>query len=201
MAAFIVPMGLTGSAWGSEARVSASGVRGRRPLRHSAPRMTWNAFEVQTFVENVPSDFAYARFSNFSNMPEWSSAVKRVKRDAAEPRKTSWEARVQSIPLQWEAMDEEVIVGKLISWKSLTGLTHRGRVSFHHNGDKGSRGDGSGTMIIMRVDYDVQSFLASMARSRFVSNIIEQACAAELKNFRQYCLLAHRKERMQKKGQ
>lgn len=77
--------------------------------------------------------------------------------------------------------------GSLIAWKSETGLSNKGRVTFSENND-------GSTKVTLSIYFDVPSIVASVAQNDVIMRFVHDTLAADLKRFRTVALLKHRKQ-------
>eukprot|EP00178_Gracilaria_changii_P027721 TRINITY_DN909_c0_g1_i1.p1 TRINITY_DN909_c0_g1~~TRINITY_DN909_c0_g1_i1.p1 ORF type:complete len:200 (-),score=27.91 TRINITY_DN909_c0_g1_i1:3140-3739(-) len=142
----------------------------------------------------APNRYCFQLFSDLSSMSEWSSTLEAVERDAEDPSFSEWKFAWNGIRLSWRAKDvkniqEETSDIPAIRWKSVSGLVHTGAVLFEDM-QQGA------TNLVMTVEYDIESLLATIMRSSMVSSFIEGAIESDLSQFRSYALRKYRKARM-----
>jgi hypothetical protein len=77
----------------------------------------------------VPIDVAYKAWSDFEQYPKFMHRVLRVER--AGRNKLRWEEKIWFSRRQWEAQITERRSNDRIVWKTTSGMSHRGVVSFH----------------------------------------------------------------------
>ncbi|KAI0558118.1 Polyketide cyclase/dehydrase [Gracilaria domingensis] len=142
----------------------------------------------------APNRYCFELFADLSKMSEWSSTLEAVERDAEDPSFSEWKFAWNGVRLSWRAKDVENVQNQTsdipaIRWRSVTGLVHTGEVQFEDVQHKA-------TNLVMTVDYDIESLLASIMRSSLVSNFVEGAIENDLTKFRSYALRKYRKARM-----
>jgi uncharacterized membrane protein len=179
-------------------RVGRSGFRAlsshsskeRRPRTPETTTMKFVQVRVPVPVE-VPREMAFGLFADLDSMSQWSSTLANVSRDAHDHTLSHWNFEWNGVRLSWSARDKDRIELERISWESVDGLTHKGRVDFVELGP-------TATELTMTVDYDVASMLAVIMETRFIQNFVESAIKADLEKFRTYALRMQRRTKMDK---
>src|SRR5436305_13797956 len=77
----------------------------------------------------VPIDTAYKAWSDFEEFPKFMHRVLNVERDGR--NKVRWEEKIWFSRRQWEAQITERRSNDRLVWKTTSGMSHRGVVSFH----------------------------------------------------------------------
>lgn len=143
----------------------------------------------------APNQYCYSLFSDLSKMPEWSSTLEAVERDAQDPLFSDWKFSWNGIRLKWRARDVHADQHThqdtpQVSWKSVSGLVHTGVVQFQPlEHDKS-------TNMIMTVHYDIDSLLAIIMQSSVVSSFVQSAIENDLSKFRSYALRKYRRAKL-----
>lgn len=128
-------------------------------------------------------------------MPEWSSTLEAVERDAQDPLFSDWKFSWNGIRLKWRAKDvlndeQNHDDAPEVCWKSVSGLVHTGVVQFHPLEQDKS------TTMILTVHYDIDNLLATIMQSSLVSNFVQSAIENDLSKFRSYALRKYRRAKI-----
>ena len=79
-------------------------------------------------VVNVPVEICFRHWSNFELFPKIMRHVKKVEKTG--PDTWHWEAQIDGLHEEWDAVMPEFIENQVISWRSTRGLKNSGTVTF-----------------------------------------------------------------------
>jgi uncharacterized membrane protein len=104
---------------------------------------------VSTDID-VPVSTAYNQFTQFEEFPRFMASVLEVKQ--IDDTHLHWKALVAGKPEEWDSEITEQIPDKRIAWRSTSGVTNAGVVTFHKISD-------SRTRVMLQMDYEPQTLL------------------------------------------
>jgi uncharacterized membrane protein len=123
---------------------------------------------------NAPVDQVYALFTHFNDFPKFMSFVKEV--TYYDDQRSHWVAEVAG-KHEWDAINENWVVGRQIGWRSTAGLNNMGRVTFQPLGDNQTRVD-------VTIAYDPPAgVLGDVGEALGGGQRFEQALQHDLDNF------------------
>jgi hypothetical protein len=113
----------------------------------------------------VPVDVAYKAWSDFEEYPKFMHRVLRVEK--AGRNKIRWEEKIWFSRRQWEATITERRSNDRIVWKTTSGMSHRGMVSFH-------KLEPSLTRVMVEMEFEPNGMIEKMASGlRFVKRAVQ----------------------------
>jgi hypothetical protein len=113
----------------------------------------------------VPVDVAYKAWSDFEEYPKFMHRVLRVERNGR--NKLQWEEKIWFSRRQWEAQITERRSNDRIVWKTTSGMSHRGVVSFH-------KIEPNLTRVMIEMEFEPNGVIEKMAsRLRFVKRAVQ----------------------------
>jgi uncharacterized membrane protein len=122
----------------------------------------------------VPIEVAYKAFSDFDNYPTFMHRVLSVEK--AGRNKVRFEEKIWFSRRQWEAQITERRANDRIVWKTTSGMSHRGIVSFHKLDPKLTR-------VMVDMEFEPAGMIEKMASGlRFVKRAVQ----ADLARFKAY---------------
>lgn len=98
---------------------------------------------------NVPVSTAYNQFTQFEDFPKFMDSVHEIKQ--LDDEHLHWRANVAGKETEWDAEITEQIPDKRIAWRSTSGATNAGVVTFHKISD-------SKTRVMLQMDYEPKTF-------------------------------------------
>jgi uncharacterized membrane protein len=129
----------------------------------------------------APVDVVYERWTKFEDFPKFMHRVLNV--DAEERDKLSWEEKIWFSSRRWEGEITQRRKNDRIAWKTTTGTSHSGVVSFH-------KLDTNLTRVMVDMDFRPNGMIEKMASGlRFVKRAVE----ADLARFKAYVELGEAK--------
>jgi uncharacterized membrane protein len=122
----------------------------------------------------VPVDQAYEAWTNFEEFPNFMHRVLEVKAD--EDDKLTWKEKIWFSTREWEGEITERRKNDRIAWKTVSGTSHEGVVSFHPLGDNLTR-------VMVDVEFEPTGMMEKMASGlRFVKRAVQ----SDLARFKAY---------------
>src|ERR671934_1775351 len=122
----------------------------------------------------VPIDVAYERWTEFEDFPKFMHRVLNVERK--ERDKIRWQEKIWFSTREWEGQITQRRKNDRIAWKTTTGTSHSGVVTFH-------KLDTSLTRVMVDMDFRPNGMIEKMASGlRFVKRAVE----ADLARFKAY---------------
>ena len=82
---------------------------------------------------NVPLRAAYDQFTQFEEFPLFMDSVHEIKQ--LDDKRLHWKADVAGKPIEWDAEITEQIPDRKIAWRSTSGTTNEGAVTFKQVSD------------------------------------------------------------------
>jgi len=122
----------------------------------------------------VPIESAYSAWLDFDRWPQFMHRVQNVRRK--DDDRIEWQEKIWFSKRQWEGRITERRKNDRIAWKTTSGMSHRGVVSFHRLGDNLTR-------VMVTMEFEPQGMVEKMASGmRFVKRAV-QADLARYKAF------------------
>ena len=129
----------------------------------------------------APIDVVYERWTKFEDFPKFMHRVLNV--DTEERDKLSWDEKIWFSRRHWEGEITQRRKNDRIAWKTTTGTSHSGVVSFH-------KLDTNLTRVMVDMDFRPSGMIEKMASGlRFVKRAVE----ADLARFKAYVELGEAK--------
>jgi uncharacterized membrane protein len=124
----------------------------------------------------VPVERAFETWTNFEDYPKFMHRVLSVKQADDDESKITWDEKIWFSKRHWEAEIVEQRDNELLSWKTTSGASHAGLVSFH-------RLDDNLTRVMVTMDFRPSGLMEKMASGlRFVKRAVQ----ADLARFKSY---------------
>jgi uncharacterized membrane protein len=122
----------------------------------------------------VPVEDAYEAWTEFDNFPKFMHRVLSV--EQKEEDKVSWQEKIWFSKRQWEGRITERRENDRIVWKTTSGTSHKGIVSFHKLGDRLTR-------VMVEMEFEPTGMIEKMGSGlRFVKRAVQ----ADLARFKAY---------------
>jgi len=113
----------------------------------------------------VPVETAYKAWSDFEEYPTFMHRALRVER--AGRNKIRWEEKIWFSKRQWEATITERRTNDRLVWKTTSGMSHRGVVSFH-------KMEPNLTRVMIEMEFEPNGMIEKMASGlRFVKRAVQ----------------------------
>ena len=129
---------------------------------------------IQRFTDvAVPRETAYKRWTEFEEFPKFMHRVLNVK---TEDGKVAWDEKIWFSKRHWEGEITDRKRNRRVAWKTTSGMSHAGVVSFHSLDDELTR-------VMVTMDFVPQGMVEKMASGlRFVKRAVQ----ADLARFKAY---------------
>ena len=122
----------------------------------------------------APIDVVYERWTQFEDFPKFMHRVLSVKKE--DRNKLSWDEKIWFSRRHWEGEITERRKNERIAWKTTSGMSHSGVVTFH-------KLDTSLTRVMVDMDFRPSGIMEKMASGmRFVKRAVE----SDLARFKAY---------------
>jgi uncharacterized membrane protein len=122
----------------------------------------------------VPVDKAYEAWNKFDDFPKFMHRVLNVEKKGQD--KIGWQEKIWFSKRQWEGKITERRKNDRIVWKTTSGMSHKGVVSFHELGDNLTR-------VMVDMEFEPNGMIEKMASGmRFVKRAVQ----ADLARFKAY---------------
>jgi uncharacterized membrane protein len=122
----------------------------------------------------VPVETAYEAWTKFNEYPKFMHRVLNVREKQG--NKVSWQEKIWFSSREWEGEITERRKNDRIAWKTRSGMSHRGVVSFHKIGDNLTR-------VMVDMEFEPSGMMEKMASGlRFVKRAVQ----ADLARFKAY---------------
>jgi uncharacterized membrane protein len=129
----------------------------------------------------APVDVVYERWTQFDEFPKFMHRVLKV--DTEGRNQVSWEEKIWFSRRRWEGEITERRKNDRVAWKTTTGTSHSGVVTFH-------KLDASLTRLMVDIDFRPSGMIEKIASGlRFVKRAVE----ADLARFKAYVELGEAK--------
>ncbi|TMM08739.1 MAG: SRPBCC family protein [Actinobacteria bacterium] len=129
----------------------------------------------------VPVDKAYDAWTKFDEFPKFMHRVLSVERKGND--RLSWQEKIWFSRRQWEGRITERRKNELIAWKTTSGMSHKGVVSFHPISERLTR-------VMVTMELEPTGMIEKMASGlRFVKRAVQ----ADLARFKAYVELGDAK--------
>ena len=122
----------------------------------------------------VPVDTAYEQWTKFEQFPKFMHRVLNVKQKGDD--KVEWDEKIWFSKRHWEGEVTDRKKNRRVAWKTTSGMSHAGVVSFHKLDDELTR-------VMVTMDFVPQGMIEKMASGlRFVKRAVQ----ADLARFKAY---------------
>jgi uncharacterized membrane protein len=128
------------------AALAAGGILLSKQLKKS--RSSGRSTAEESIEVNVPANTAYNQWTQFEDFPKFMESVREVRQ--LDDTHLHWRAEVAGKEEQWDSEITEQIPDKRIAWRSTSGVSNAGVVTFHKISD-------SKTRIMLQMDYAPRS--------------------------------------------
>jgi len=161
------------------------GVTGYCEVNNALNRNTANkkapAIEVKSvFTVLKPINEVYEFWRNFENLPRFMKHLQEV--EVLDERRSHWAARIPGGlgKISWEAVIQEEVPNRLISWCSLPGSTidNAGHLLFEQSADN------EGTVIQARISYRLPAGHVGSMAGKLVNPVVEGMIKEDLRRFK-----------------
>jgi uncharacterized membrane protein len=124
----------------------------------------------------APRATVYDKWTRFEDFPKFMHRVLDVEQDDQDENKVKWQEKIWFSKRQWEGEITERSKNDRIAWKTVSGTSHEGVVSFHKLDDKLTR-------VMVDLDFHPSGMIEKMGSGmRFVKRAVQ----ADLARFKAY---------------
>jgi uncharacterized membrane protein len=115
----------------------------------------------------APRATVYDKWTHFEDFPKFMHRVLSVQPDDSDENKIKWEEKIWFSKRQWEGEVTEREKNDRIAWKTLSGTSHEGVISFHKLDDKLTR-------VMVDMDFHPSGMIEKMGSGmRFVKRAVQ----------------------------
>lgn len=133
---------------------------------------------MTTFTETIDVDVdlqtAYNQWTQFETFPMFMGGVERV--DQLTDTELHWVTKVGPVTREYDAVITEQWPDEVIAWKSVSGTTHEGRVTFQGIDD-------DSTLVTAMITMEPDDLIEEVGA---ISGAIENRIAADLRRFKEF---------------
>jgi uncharacterized membrane protein len=122
----------------------------------------------------VPVSTAYNQWTQFESFPKFMDAVQRI--DQVDGTHTHWVTEIAGVSREFDATITEQHPDERVAWKSDSGPTHAGVITFHRLDDKVTR-------VTAQMDIDPDGFAENVADKL---GIIDRMVKSDMKRFKTF---------------
>jgi uncharacterized membrane protein len=123
---------------------------------------------------NVPVTTVYNQWTQFEAFPQFMEGVKEVKQ--LDDKRLHWRAEIVGKEKEWDAEITEQIPDKRIAWRSRTGASNGGVVTFHQISP-------TSTKVMLQLEYDPETFVEKAGDAVGVVSLRVQGDLQRFKEF------------------
>ena len=130
---------------------------------------------VQDFVEvNVPVRTAYNQWTQFEDFPQFMEGVDEVKQ--LDDKRLQWKATIADKTEEWDDEITEQKPDERVAWRSTSGATNAGVVTFHYI-------DENTTRVALQLDYEPEGIVQTIGSAL---NVPERRIKNDLEKFKKF---------------
>lgn len=129
---------------------------------------------TRTIEVDVPIQTAYDQWTQFEDFPRFMGGVEEIRQ--LDDKRTHWVTKIGGVKREFDA---EILVQRPdqgVSWRSLDGPTHAGRVTFAPVGD-------TRTEVTLAMDWEPEGFVEKAGDAL---GIVEGQAKKDLEHFKQF---------------
>jgi uncharacterized membrane protein len=123
---------------------------------------------------NVPVRTAYNQWTQFEEFPQFMEGVREVKQ--LDDRRLHWRAEIGGKEKEWDAQITEQVPDQRIAWRSISGSSNAGIVTFSPLSENSSR-------ITVRMDYDPEGLTENVGDTL---GVVSQRVEGDLARFKKF---------------
>ena len=123
---------------------------------------------------NAPVRTVYNQWTQFEEFPRFMEGVQEVKQ--VTDKRLHWRAQIAGQEREWDAEITEQIPDQRIAWRSTSGTTNAGVVTFHRLSDSASK-------VMLQVEYDPTGFVETVGDA---VGVISQRVQGDLERFKEF---------------
>ena len=130
---------------------------------------------VERSIEvNLPLKTVYNQWTQFEEFPHFMEGVKEVRQMG--DKNLHWRAEIAGKDEEWDAEITEQHPDHRIAWRSTTGATNAGVVTFHHIDDNTTR-------VMLQLDYEPQGAVEAVGSAL---GVVERRVKGDLERFKTF---------------
>lgn len=123
---------------------------------------------------DVPVRTAYEQWTQFETFPEYLSGVKEVKQ--LDDVMTHWVVNVGGVEREFDARIVDQVPDDHVAWRSVSDVSHEGRVAFRPDGD-------GGTQVELSMAWEPESFAEKVGAALQLDDLIVKRDLQRFKDF------------------
>jgi uncharacterized membrane protein len=123
---------------------------------------------------NVPVRTVYNQWTQFEEFPQFMEGVKTVRQ--LDDKHLLWRAQIGPKEEEWQAEIMEQIPDQRIAWRSISGATNGGVVTFH-------RLDENTTRLMLQLEYDPQGVVENVGDAL---GVVSRRVEGDLERFKKF---------------
>lgn len=127
-----------------------------------------------TIDVDVPSATAYNQWTQFEEFPRFMEGVESVQQ--LDDRSLRWRAEVGGKTLEWDAEIVEQVPDQRIAWRSTSGASNAGVVTFHRISPGSCR-------VALQLDYDPEGFVENVGDAL---GVVSARARGDLSRFKKF---------------
>ncbi|MGX6450171.1 SRPBCC family protein [Patulibacter sp. S7RM1-6] len=127
----------------------------------------------QSVDVDVPVSTAYNQWTQFEEFPRFMEGVEEVRQ--LDERRLHWKAKIAGVEREWDAEITEQHPDERVAWKSTTGQTNAGVVTFH-------KLDDTHTRVMLQQDVEPEGLVEKAGDAL---GVIERQAKNDLKRFKE----------------
>ena len=122
----------------------------------------------------VPVRTAYDQWTQFESFPKFMGGVEHVRQ--VDYRRLHWKAEIGGVVREWDAEIVDQLPDDRVTWRSTSGTTHQGTVSFAEEG-------AGRTRVTLRLEYQPEG---AAEKAGDVLNIVDRRIEGDLERFKDF---------------
>ena len=128
----------------------------------------------RSIVVKVPLQTAYNQWTQFEEFPRFMEGVEKVQQMG--DKRLHWVAEIAGKTEEWDAEITEQRPDERVAWKSTTGRTNAGAVTFHRLSD-------AETKLMVQIDYEPEGVVEKVGDA---IGVVERRTKGDLERFKEY---------------
>jgi uncharacterized membrane protein len=128
----------------------------------------------QSIEVDVPAKTAYNQWTQFEEFPKFMEGVKSVQQ--LNDKRLHWRAEIAGKEKEWDAEITEQIPDQRIAWRSRSGASNGGVVTFHVLSPTRSK-------VMLQLEYDPETFIEKAGDA---VGIVSQRVSGDLERFKDF---------------
>ncbi len=123
---------------------------------------------------DVPVRTAYDQWTQFESFPKFMGGVELVRQ--LDDHRLHWKAEIGGVVREWEAEVVDQVPDFRVTWRSTSGTTHSGTVSFAAETPRSTR-------VTLRLEYEPEG---AAEKAGDVLNIVDRRIEGDLERFKEF---------------